>query len=70
MEDLQKFEDRLIAIENDIGGIYKALKKYSDIISRMQIYLFLQSENPEMMQIFKKLFADENAAKHLKSGNE
>ena len=29
----RKIENRLIAIENDIGGIYKALKKYNDTLN-------------------------------------
>jgi len=66
MEEQQKLEDRLIAIENDIGGIYKVLKKYNDTISKLQIFIFLKNcDDYEMMGVFLKLLTDENSAKHL-----
>jgi hypothetical protein len=50
----------------EIHSIFKALERYNNIISRMQIYFFLQTcEDSEMMKILLKLFTDENSAKHL-----
>ena len=63
MQNLVKIsenEERLIALENSIGVIIKALEKYHDVISRMQIFIYLQScDDPGMMEIFLKLFAKE-----------
>lgn len=57
-------EDRLIKIEASVHTIFKALEHYNNIISRMQILIFLQnSDNYEMMEMFLKLFADENSTK-------
>jgi hypothetical protein len=56
----RKIEDRLLAIEGAIHSILKTLERYSNTISRMQVYLFLQNnEDPEIMEMFLKLFTNE-----------
>jgi len=62
----RKIEDRLLSIEAALHSILKTLKHYKNAISRMQIYFFLQnSEDPEMMEVFLRLFTEKKSAKHL-----
>jgi len=62
----RKTEDRLFAIEAAINSIFKALERYNKTISKLQMFIFLQScEDPRMMEVFLRLFAEKNSTKHL-----
>jgi len=65
----RKIEDRLIKIESAIHSIFKALEYYNNIISRMQIFIFLQNcEDYEMMEMFLKLFIDKKTGQPVNQG--
>ena len=65
----RKFEDKLIKIEAAIHSIFKALEHYNNIISRLQIFIFLQNcEDSEMMEMFLKLFTSDKNGQPVNHG--